>query len=667
MTEKGWTEERLIASIHGLTKGLRFARPQLRLWYDTWLKASGLPDAPISFAHAMVVTGRGSGLDPARDGDALCLALAALGGPQAVADCFAGAVAAGIFDLGATGPEPAFRSDLAQRMIAALGLEHAHAMLQRANTEALVDKTAFWTDPGNLLPGIILGRRRLCRIETRDEMGDRVTGSGFLIGPSVVITNFHVIKDMKNVPPEDLELSVRFDFSATTGKEQGNGVVFGVADDWLIADSETGPLLEEDYAWDIMTKRRAWLRDVNGFLDYAVIRLAGAPGLQRGWYNLEKVARDAPNGLWVLHHPGTEQHTITGGKSVYAEPGQTRIFHMATTAHGSSGGLALDQNGQPVGLHYLGLESTKAPPSERHNKAINVAVSLAAIADDLRQKNKLSALTDTAELNLSAGCLAGGLPVFGRRDYFRALGALWDGSKRVLRVHVTPYDTKVSRPGKSFSLDILQHFFAAPEHHYIVFGAGDIKVDAYRMACETLETFAPDAVASLPEAPDTTTPAYVRRLVSKFMQQVADRLSEKTVWIVLDDLDKHDLSDASGREFLATLYDQIGQQANLRLLLVGLREDVQIIGLDPDLVQQSAIDASALTDPSRLFLEWLDERGARDIALGDTGRAFLADIAGTYAGTSAPLERLSEFVTTYVAHPAERLFDKSGPNLQEPD
>ncbi|AAV97338.1 hypothetical protein SPOA0204 (plasmid) [Ruegeria pomeroyi DSS-3] len=182
MTEQDWTEERLISCVLGVVRGLHFARPQLRGWYDGWLAARRLPGAPVSFAHAMVVTGRGGGLNPARDGDALCLALAALGGPQAVADCFAAAVSAGLFDIGASDPLPVHRRQLAQKMISALGLKRAHATLQRANTEALVDETAFWTDPGNILPGIILGRRRLCRVEALNEMGDRVTGSGFLIG-----------------------------------------------------------------------------------------------------------------------------------------------------------------------------------------------------------------------------------------------------------------------------------------------------------------------------------------------------------------------------------------------------------------------------------------------------------------------------------------------------
>ncbi|MCV2890282.1 trypsin-like serine peptidase [Ruegeria aquimaris] len=658
-----WTEERLIASIHGVVRDLRFARPRLRAWYDNWLRARRLPGAPQNFAHAMVVTGQGRGLDPADDGTALCLALVALGGPQPVADCFAGAVAAGLFEAEATETRDQHRRRLAHAMAAALGRDPEHRVLQRAETnpelQAFVPENGFWTDPGDLQPAIILGRRRLCRIDTINAAGKQTNGTGFLVGPSTVLTNFHVVKHVWEVLDQPELISVRFDFSATTGLRDADQPRYPAAKTgWKVAHSGLADWIEDDdYWWDDPAKRLAWLGRVGDTLDYAIIRLDGAPGLQRGWFALDQVEETAPDGVWIMHHPGTEGQTLTGGRAVHTFPMKSRIFHLATTAHGSSGGLVLNQSGTPIGLHYLGDEAgaDRSEPFHQH-PTMNVAITLKAISDDLRQKNALSQLTSTTDLNLIAGCIGGGQPVFGRQEYFRVLRDLWNGSKRVLRVHVNPFDTPITRPGKSFSFSILQHFFAAPENHYILFRAGDIQVDAYRLACDTLATFAPNAEEILPKALDTTTPAYVRRLVSKFMQQVNARLSDKTVWIVLDDLDKHDLSDASGREFLGTLYDQIGQQQNLRLVLVGLREHVQINGLDPTLVVHSAINAQSLENPSVIFREWLNERGARDTALDEDGLKFLADIAGAYAGTEAPLERLSQFVTDYVAGAANRLF-----------
>lgn len=672
MMNEEWTEERLIASIHGVVSGLRFARPQLRAWYDNWLRARRLPGAPQNFAHAMVVTGQGSGLDPADGSAALCLALAALGGPQPVADCFAGAVAAGLFEAATSETREQHRRRLAQTMATALGRDHENTELQRGETsdelQAFVPENGFWTDPGHLQPAIILGRRRLCRIDTVNAQGKKVNGTGFLVGPSTVLTNFHVVKDVWEVFDQPELISVRFDFSATTGLREAEQPRYSAAKTgWKVAQSGLADWIRgDDYWWDNPGKRLAWLGQVEDTLDYAIIRLDGAPGLQRGWFALDKVEEAEPDGVWIMHHPGSEGQTLTGGRAVHTFPMKSRIFHLATTAKGSSGGLVLNQGGTPIGLHYLGAEAGADPSEPFHqNPTMNVAVTLNAISEDLKKKNALSQLTSTTDLNLVAGCIGGGQPVFGRQEYFRVLRDLWDGSKRVLRIHVNPFDTPITRPGKSFSFSILQHFFAAPENHYILFRAGDIQVDAYRLACDTLATFAPNPEEILPKALDTTTPAYVRRLVSKFMQQVSARLSDKTVWIVLDDLDKHDLSDASGREFLGTLYDQIGQQQNLRLVLVGLREDIQINGLDPALVAHSAINAQLLENPSVIFREWLNERGARDAALDEDGLKFLADIAGAYAGTEAPLERLSQFVTDYVASAADSLFGSLGTEAPE--
>jgi V8-like Glu-specific endopeptidase len=649
------------------TADLAFARSQVSAFYDGWLRARLGADGPAGFVHAVVSGAEASpALHPGRDSDALCLALSALGGPSQILECYAAAVAAGLFDgtVDEAG-RAAHREGLTARMRAALGTVDSRAILQSSTREALTTTDDIWVDPGNLLPAILLARRRMCKILTYDDQEKPITGSGFLIGPSSVLTNFHVVKHLPPTLADPDRLRVQFDFSKTTGLDSDESAIFRVRPDWRAAKSDLGsdgP--NEDYWWDDLAKRDAWLASVKGDHDYAVLTLDGAPGLQRGWYRLDEASTKKPSKVWVLHHPGTEYHTISTGAVRLARVGSHRIFHLAPTIPGSSGGLVLNETGEPVGLHYMGLVAKADPmPGTQNqiNKALNVAVSLATIATDLTQKALLTKIGEASGIRPYRGCLDGKRPVFGRESYLDLLERLWRGEPQMLIVHVAAADPPLSRPGKSFSQEILQSVFAAPEHHHISFKAGDIKVDAYKMAVETVKTFAKSEVARLPEKPDTTTPAYVRRLVSAVGQIVSERLSNKLVWITLDDLDKHDLSDASGREFLATLYNQITRMPNLRVVLIGLPEGIAIGGMEEKNVLRSYISPADVGDLDKKLEAWLKERGAQKAVFTEQSYGFLTKVLMSVAKTPYPMAALSGFIAKHVAEAADEYLGAAKP------
>ena len=61
------------------------------------------------------------------------------------------------------------------------------------------------------------------------------------------------------------------------------------------------------------------------------------------------------------------------------------------------------------------------------------------------------------------------------------------------------------------------------------------------------------------------------------------------------------------------------------------------------------------------FIDWLKERGGRDVPIADDGYRLLADIAGSIAATGAPLEQLARFVTDHVAAAAASAFGPADP------
>jgi hypothetical protein len=191
---------------------------------------------------------------------------------------------------------------------------------------------------------------------------DSEFGTGFLLGPNVLITNHHVMRLVKAklVKPEDVIL--RFDY-----KRRGDGLtvnegVYRLAADWLIDESPIGP---NDFKGEEPNPDQ---------LDYALIRVEGEPGNDpvggpevldknpdagpRGWIKLPAVAPDlAPDtSLFILQHPkgdplklAIDTHAIVG-----VVHGGRRLRYRTNTDAGSSGSPCFDANWNLVALHHMG-------------------------------------------------------------------------------------------------------------------------------------------------------------------------------------------------------------------------------------------------------------------------------------------------------------------------
>ena len=720
----------LYQKLQPVLDGLSPTRARVEAVFNNWRTDSVATDGPANFIHAVMSTYDDfAGLDPAPNRatsrDALGLALASLETVEKAHPCFCAMVGAGLFDhqlrpvapwlkdlarLDAethdrllaesaallSDPDDNFRLDLAElsephhiqlgrKILIARSLfclapadarKFLHATLQRSTQEAMTVPDDFFSDPGTLLPALLHGRRRMCLIRTFDQNGDPTTGTGFLIGPSAVLTNLHVVSALPDHIEraehiDDEKLLIQFDFSETTALAQADSSVYLPVSDWCLAKGELTDLGPDiGYWWDDQAQRQTWLNAVKTKLDYAVVKLSGAPGLQRGWYTLSTARRRRPTGSWALHHPASREHTLTRGQVKYTVDFGHRMFHTASTTGGSSGGLILDQDGDPMGLHYLALDARRPPdeanPNEK-NEVLNVAIGLREIAQALEEDGKVEAISTPSVLKPAVGCIDGDLPVFGRASFFDALTEFWTSkTKRIMRVDLVGDATQLRRAGKTFSKDIIKSMFRGPEHHHMVFRAGDLKVDAQRMAADALATFADDLVKDLPDAPDTTTPAYVRRLVSFVGRAISERLPNHSVWVVLDDLDKHNLSDASGREFLATLYNQVDEIPNLRIVLIGLPEGLAISGIEAENEIVTQIMPQDLTELDQKFITWLKEHSGGNAVMLDEGYAFLANIVTSYAVGTAPLEALSEFVSKHVIPVIERGSGSAGQHGEDP-
>lgn len=171
----------------------------------------------------------------------------------------------------------------------------------------------------------------VCRIEAP---AWRALGTGFLVGPDLILTNRHVVEPLatQQAPP----LVARFDYKVSPdGTRLREGETYGVATDWLVASS---PIEALDFAV-IRLSAPAGLRSAGG--------TAGAPA--RGWLRPAWRDLEADETVFVVQHPLGDALKLAAGRFDRREA--ARLHYVVDTEPGSSGSPCLSAQLDLVGLH----------------------------------------------------------------------------------------------------------------------------------------------------------------------------------------------------------------------------------------------------------------------------------------------------------------------------
>lgn len=453
--------------------------------------------------------------------------------------------------------EEGWFTQLGERLIQDGFLPDASAA--RTDLQALIRKELGFPDAAEVERGGLRARQRLCRVEVaRDGNPEAITGTGFLVGPSTVLTAFHVVAslvDGAGVAPagSERQLRVRFDFA--TGRRET--VEYKVAEGWLVASSPPHPAEIAGPPGSPELATPAGNVDLRGHLDYAVILVAGSPGAERGYYDLDRAVEAKVGGtIHLFQHPlGVRQRETIGEFTGFRDAASNeRIDHTANADVGSSGGLLVDGSYQLVGLH----QGAHGQP------VVNTGISAGAIrAHVLAQGANLLDSRFAHAFRVADGSR----PILGRTRCQE-----WVRRTSQPLVRVKPF---VGSKGVSFTLEIMRACLPESEHVIKRVQVLELDSDAMTTAVMLLGRLGVDAT-DLPKEADSNTSrgAWLGQLVAAFGTRVEQAHRDRTVWLVIDDLEKkeHTIPNGSVRDFLSELYRQSKDFKHLRIVLLGLSD-----------------------------------------------------------------------------------------------
>jgi len=413
------------------------------------------------------------------------------------------------------------------------------------------------------IKGKVIASRRLCCITVlkADLATPHAAGTGFLVGPQIVLTSGHLLDDLLNGAGQPVAQSskrIRVAFDQIDGLSAGT--VVPVQERWLVDRRGLHPLEAQRQVlnWDDPPEA-----GFDEHLDFALVRLSRAVGYERGFYALDAGRMpvvDAVGGMVaLLQHPAGFPQSSAPGAALRLWPPtfKSRMLHDANSAEGSSGGLLVDSEFQPVGLHQCTYKDAQSKP------VCNGAIPTARIAGLKLPLSQVLGLDPVWKIKET------GEPVIGREDFQSSVLDALDGETRILTVAGT------SRMGRSFTTRILREMLGIAEHHVVELSASKIPVTARDTALAILaEIGGGTGGAALPNTSeaDSAEPAWIaQQLLPAFKRAVAAAASQRIIWLVVDDLDRYAVANTSTRVFLESVYSGMAVIPSLRIVLVGFQ------------------------------------------------------------------------------------------------
>ncbi len=398
-------------------------------------------------------------------------------------------------------------------------------------------------------------------------------GTCVLVGHNIVITAWHVVKDLFDVqsgaPHEDSHnrLTVVFDdvllYLSAEIRNRG-AIVYKAHKNWDIVHNSchVSELAEND------SLDYGVLKD---HLDYILIRLEKVVTLDRPFESLEStVSVPEPNdGIIIFQHPVGfpmlfDTNVIAEQRIAGIVP-ECRFLHFINTLPGASGAPCFNKEFRLFGIHQ-----GKWKTNNGNTKVINTGIPIASIKEDVRRRNIQLPQPEPSDFTLwQLDESHGFAPVVARDDLqYMIWKSINDNEKRLFNIR------GADGHGKSYCIDLISYMLPKDRHLVIELeGTALLNLDAVSLANLICTKAGSNPVTAPPvDEVNSTAIVWLRDEVLGAVIRSLDAVRDnKLVWICIKDLNKTDLLGLHTATFLNFLYEQLTQLSWLRIVLDGMQ------------------------------------------------------------------------------------------------
>jgi hypothetical protein len=209
-------------------------------------------------------------------------------------------------------------------------------------------------DPVVWTTGLLAQLRRVCRIE----IDDRPRGTGFLVGPDLVMTNHHVVGSVIAAQATSRRIGCRFEHWARIDHSVEPGIRVRLAESWPHWHVDSTPPTGNEASGQPLPS--------DDELDFALLRLErrfgdepmSPDGPRRGWVYLCGTEPAFPAGgpLAIVQHPmGLPVKLAFDTSAILSvNANRTRVRYATNTDPGASGSPCFDAHWNLVAVHHFG-------------------------------------------------------------------------------------------------------------------------------------------------------------------------------------------------------------------------------------------------------------------------------------------------------------------------
>lgn len=207
----------------------------------------------------------------------------------------------------------------------------------------------------NFVELILEAKKKVGRIVIKQGADNVGFATGFMVSPSLLLTNWHVFKSKESVNDSVVQFFYELDSKGNPSKDTNT----------FLLDPEAFYFAHKDLDYCLISVKKMDISNSKNLSEIGFIRLDPTLG---------KLGNEDQEKLNIIHHPKGDYKQLSIRENTFTQIQPTTIWYESDTSQGSSGSPVFNDQWQLVALHHMGVpkKDTDGNYLDKDNKIIPV-------------------------------------------------------------------------------------------------------------------------------------------------------------------------------------------------------------------------------------------------------------------------------------------------------